>query len=242
MRIEVMSDPGAVAKRAASVIAEHARAAFAARGRFVAAFSGGYTPHSILRMLGREEVPWGGVYVFQVHERLFPMGSPEGDLPELREVLMEESTMDPCQIYAMPTGAEDPEQGAATYAYTLQNVAGNPPILDLVHLGLFADGHTAALFLGDRVLEETRDVAVTGPQEGRKRITLTVPLINRARSILWVVTGSDKARALFLLESGDPAIPASGIRTDTALVLADQAAAGEFEGPLFWSSSRRRFS
>lgn len=226
MQIEVMSDSDSVARRAAAVIAEHARAAFAARGRFSMAISGGYTPRTMLRMLGREEVPWGGVHVFQVHERIIPIGNQDSNLPKLREVLMEESTMDPDQIYPMPTSSRDPDQDAANYAETLERISGKPPVLDLVHLGLFADGHTASLFFGDDVLHDTRDVAVTALKEGRKRITLTFPVINRARSILWVVTGSDKTKALFQLESGDPSIPASGIRRDRAWVLADRAAAG----------------
>lgn len=228
MQIEVMSDPDSVARRAAAVIAEHARAAFAARGRFSVAISGGYTPHAMLRMLGREEVPWGGVHVFQVHARITPLGTQDSNLPKLREVLMEESTMDPSQIYAMPTNSRDPNRDAANYAETLERISGRPPILDLVHLGLFADGHTASLFFGDDVLHDTRDVAVTARKENRRRITLTFPLINRARSILWVVTGSDKTKALIQLETGDPSIPASGIRRDRVLVLADRAAATAF--------------
>ena len=226
MQIEVLLDSDSVAKRAAALIAGHARAAFAARGRFSIAISGGCTPQAMLRMLGREEIPWGGVHVFQVHERISSFGNRDCNLPNLREVLMEESTMDPAQVYAMPASSHDPDRDAAKYAHTLEKIAGTPPVLDLVHLGLFADGHTASLFLGDDVLHEARDVAVTALKDGRKRITLTCSLINRSRNILWVVTGSDKTKTLFQLESGEPSIPASVIRRDRALVLADRAAAG----------------
>jgi len=106
-------------------------------------------------------------------------------------------------------------------------MAGSPPILDLVHLGLGPDGHTASLVPGDPVLQVVdRDVAITGFYQGRKRMTLTYPVINRARQILWLVTGSEKANPLGHLLNADPAIPGGRISQDQALVLADRAAAG----------------
>jgi 6-phosphogluconolactonase len=226
MQIEVKSDSDSVAKRAATIIAEHARVAFAARGRFMMAISAGHPPHAMLRELGKEEVPWGGVHVFQVDQGIFPTAGPNSSFPKLREILMEESTMDPCQIHPMPMSSLDPDRDAAKYADTLEKIAGKHPILDLVHLGLFADGHSASLLSVDHVVPETQDVAVVGLQQGRKQISLTFSAINRARTILWLVTGSDKTTALSQLESGDPSIPASGIRRDRALVLTDRAAAG----------------
>ncbi len=222
-----MSNSDSVAKRAAAVIAENARAAFAARGRFVIAMSGGRTQRTMLRRMGREEVPWGGVHVCQVHEGILPVGNPDCNLPMLREVLMEESTMDPCHLIPMQLRAHDPLRDAEYYARTLQRVAGCPPVLDLVQLDLFADGHTASLLDGDPASQvQDRDVAVTASYQGRRWMTLTFPVINRARQILWVATGSDKVRALFQLENGDLSIPASRIARDQALVLADRAAAG----------------
>jgi 6-phosphogluconolactonase len=112
-----------------------------------------------------------------------------------------------------------------SYARTLQQIAGSPPVLDLVHLGLGADGHTASLIPGDAVLEVTdRDVAMTGVYQNRRRMTLTYPLLNRARKILWVATGAEKVEMLQRLLAGDATIPAGRIRRNASVVLADQSA------------------
>jgi 6-phosphogluconolactonase len=96
-----------------------------------------------------------------------------------------------------------------------------------VHLGLGADGHTASLVPGDAVLAVTdRDVAITGEYQGRRRITLTYPIINRARNILWLVTGASKASMLARLRAADPTIPAGRVRQNNATILADAGAAG----------------
>ena len=121
----------------------------------------------------------------------------------------------------------DDAGAAAAYAATLRGLAGTPPVLDLVHLGLGADGHTASLVPADPVLAVTdADVALAGPYRGRRRMTLTYRSINAARRILWLVTGVEKVAMLARLREGDPAIPAGCIRQDNALVLADRAAAG----------------
>jgi 6-phosphogluconolactonase len=225
VQIEILSDENTVAARAARMIAEHARAAFEARGRFIIAVSGGHTPWLMLRMLGQEEVPWGGVHVLQVDERIAPRGDPDRNLTHLQETLLMNASIERSQIYPMPVELDDSQAAATEYSLTLEKLAGSPPVIDLVHLGLGPDGHTASLIPGDPVLQVTdRDVAITGVYQGRKRMTLTYPVLNRARQILWVVTGSEKIKALLQLESADHSIPAGGIRRSQALVLADRAA------------------
>ena len=227
MRIDVLADAEAVAKRAAAVIAEEARAAVAARGRFLLAVSGGKTPWILLRALATEAIPWEHVHVVQVDERVAPAGHPDRNLTHLRESLLEHAPLRPGQIHAMPVDAPDLEAAAASYARMLREIAGTPPVLDLALLGLGPDGHTASLVPGDPVLNVAdRDVAITGVYQGRRRMTLTYPMLDRSRNILWVVTGVEKVPMLKRLQDGDASIPAGRIRRDPARILADRAAAG----------------
>jgi 6-phosphogluconolactonase len=227
MKIEILADADAVARGAAKIIAAEARAAVAERGRFVMAVSGGHTPWQMLLALASEEVPWEGVHVVQVDERIAPAGDPDRNLTHLHESLLEHAPLRPEQIHAMPVESSDLDAAAKRYALTLQEIAGSPPVLDLAHLGLGPDGHTASLVPGDPVLNVTdSDVALTGVYQGRRRMTLTYPILNRARSILWLVTGKDKVAALARLREGDPTIPAGRIQRNQALLLADQVAAG----------------
>ncbi len=228
MKIDVLADADAVAKRAAALIAAEARAAAAARGRFVMAVSGGRTPWQMLLALAGEDVPWPAVQVAQVDERVAPAGDPDRNLTHLHESLLEHAPLRPEQIHAMPVELPDLEAAAAQYAKALCQIAGSPPVLDLVHLGLGPDGHTASLVPGDPVLDVIdADVALTGTYQGRRRMTLTYPILNRARRILWLVTGSDKCGPLVRLRDGDVAIPAGRVNQDRAVVLADRAAAAQ---------------
>ncbi|MBV9086637.1 MAG: 6-phosphogluconolactonase [Acidobacteriaceae bacterium] len=230
MRIEVFADADAVAIQAAKRIADEARKAVAARSRFVMAVSGGHTPWQMLRALAGEDVPWDGVHVVQVDERVAPAGDPDRNLTHLRESLLEHAPLQPERIHAMPVESPNLSAACEEYALTLQRIAGSPPVLDLVHLGLGPDGHTASLVPGDPVLDiKDADVAITGPYQGRRRMTLTYPVLNRARCVLWVVTGGEKAWMLPRLRAGDPVIPAGRIRADHALVLADGNAAARLD-------------
>jgi len=231
MKMQVLADAEAVAQEAAAIIAAEARVAVAARGRFVVAVSGGHTPWHMLRILAGAEVSWENVHVVQVDERVAPPGHPDRNLTHLYASLLEHAPLRPEQLHAMPVEAPDLEAAARRYALTLQEIAGAPPVCDLVHLGLGPDGHTASLVPGDAVLDVTAaDVALTGVYQGRRRMTLTYPMLNRARRVLWVVTGSEKVGMLARLRDGDRSIPAGRVRRGHALVLADRAAVGEL-GP-----------
>ena len=226
MKVELFADAELVAQQAAALIAAEARAAVAARGRFVVAVSGGHTPWVMLRALSAEDVPWQNVYLAQVDERVAPAGDPDRNLTHLSASL--QAPLRPEQILAMPVESPDLETAAARYAAILQEIAGSPPVLDLVHLGLGPDGHTASLVPGDPVLDVTNaDVALTGIYQGRRRMTLTYPIINRSRRILWLVTGGEKVEMLDRLRRGDVSIPAGRVRQDQAVLFADKASAGQ---------------
>ena len=226
MKVEVLKDADSVARAAAAIIADDARDAIAARGRFVLAVSGGHTPWIMLRALADENLPWANVHVFQIDERVAPAGDPDRNLTHLRESLLQHAPMRPEQIHAMPVEAADLQAAAAQYSESLRDIADVPPVLDVAHLGLGPDGHTASLVPGDPVLDVTdKDVALTGIYQGRRRMTLTYPTINRARRILWVVTGSEKVEMLRRLREGDVSIPAGRVSRDQAWLLADRAAA-----------------
>jgi 6-phosphogluconolactonase len=226
MKIEVFADADTVARQAAVLVAADARAAVAARGRFVFAVSGGHTPWQMLRDLAEDEVPWQAVHVVQVDERVAPAGDPDRNLTHLRESLLSHAPLRPEQIHAMPVEERDLEGAARHYAQTLREIAGTPAVLDLAHLGLGPDGHTASLVPGDPVLNITdADVGLTGVYQGRRRMTLTYPILNRCRRILWLVTGEAKAGMLVRLRDGDRSIPAGRISRDPATLLADRAAA-----------------
>jgi 6-phosphogluconolactonase len=217
LQVEILPDAQAVAERGAEIVAAAAAEAVAARGRFTLAVSGGRTPWAMFAALaGRMQ--WEKVTIFQVDERVAPDGDPDRNLTQLERSLPAGGAAD---VRALPVWAEDLDAVAAMYADAL------PEQLDLVHLGLGPDGHTASLVPGDPVLEVTdRDVAITGVYQGRRRMTLTYPVLNRARQILWLVTGEDKVDALERLRSGDPSIPAGRVSPAHAVVIADVAAAG----------------
>jgi 6-phosphogluconolactonase len=227
VKIEVLPDADAVARRAAERIAASLRAAVAARGAFAIAVSGGKTPWAMLRALGEiADLPWAQAHFFQVDERVAPPGDPDRNLTHLRESLLARAPLPPANLHAMPVEARDLDAAAAEYARELARVCGTPAVLDLVHLGLGPDGHTASLVPNDPVLDvRDRDVATTGPYQERRRMTLTYPALDRAREILWLATGADKAPMLARLRDGDRAIPAGRVRSDRALALVDRAAA-----------------
>jgi len=230
MKIEVYSDADAVARKAAELIAQGARDAVASRGTFVMAVSGGKTPWIMLRDLAKEDVPWNGVHVVQVDERVAPEGDPDRNFTHLRESLLAHAPLRPEQIYAMPVDASNLEAAGMRYAISLDGIAGSPPVLDLVHLGLGPDGHTASLVPQDPVLDVTNvDIALTGIYQKRRRMTLTYPIINRSRCVLWLVTGSEKTGMLVRLQAGDVSIPAGRVSRNHAVVLADRAAAEELD-------------
>ena len=230
MKCAVFADDAAVAFAAARMIAAEARQAVADRGRFLMAVSGGKTPWAMLKDLASDDVPWAHVHIFQVDERIAPEGDPDRNLTHLHASLLEAASIPPANIHAMPVNASDPAQGAHDYEHTLRTWCGAPPTLDLVHLGLGADGHTASLIPGDPVLDcRDRDVALTGVYQNRPRMTLTFPMINRARRVLWLATGAGKVPMVRRLLAADSDIPAGRIAQANATLFVDEEASQAFK-------------
>jgi 6-phosphogluconolactonase len=227
MHFEVFADVDTAARQAAAFVAQRAAAAVDARGRFLLAVSGGHTPWLMLRALAERPIAWPQVHVVQADERVAPAGDPDRNLTHLAESLLAHAPLPRDNVHAMPVDNPNLEAAAEDYARTLCAIAGTPPTLDLVHLGLGPDGHTASLVPGDAALEiRDRDVAITGEYQGRRRMTLTYPLLDRSRSVLWLVTGDSKRAMLERLLAADWAIPAGRVRQDRAVVFADRGAAG----------------
>ncbi len=219
-RLEVVADERAAARRAAELIAVAGREAADVRGPFGLAMSGGRTPWAMLAILGElEEMPWEATELFQVDERLASPGSEDRNLTHM---VLGLSMDHQATLRPMPVTQRDLEAAARDYESSL------PERLDLVHLGLGPDGHTASLVPGDPVLEVSdRRVALTGTEyQGHQRMTLTYPAIDGARQILWLVTGAEKRDALAKLLAGDESIPAGRVRNEAMTVVADEAAAG----------------
>jgi 6-phosphogluconolactonase len=219
LELEVSPDEKAAARRAAELIAAAGAAAVADHGSFSFAMSGGRSPWTMLAVLGElEEMPWRETELFQVDERVASPGSDERNLTHM--VLGLSMDHQPA-LRPMPVTNRDLDAAAHEYETSL------PERLDLVHLGLGPDGHTASLVPGDPVLEVTdRRVAMTTNEyQGHRRMTLTYRALSEARQILWLVTGEEKRDPLQQLIAADPSIPAGRVRNESMSIIADRAAA-----------------
>ena len=211
-----------VAPAAAAMVASCATAAIRERGQFTLALSGGSTPWRMLEQLAGHDLPWDRVHLVQVDERQAPDGDPDRNLTHIKARFADRVGIHQDKLHAMPVNAPSPAAGARSYAEVLVRLAGDPPVLDLVHLGLGGDGHTASLLPGDRLLDEERDdVGWTPEYQGRPRMSLTFPVINRARNILWLILGQGKADMLNRLLERDRGIPAGRVARSQAVVFTD---------------------
>ncbi|MEX0914963.1 MAG: 6-phosphogluconolactonase [Wenzhouxiangellaceae bacterium] len=226
MDLRVADTAHAAAVAAASQIAHLMRAAVAARGVCTLALSGGNTAVTMLQALASNVLPWHAVQLFQVDERIAARGEQERNFTLLETELISKVAIERDGVHAMPVEGPDLCGAVTDYARALKAVAGRPPVLDVVHLGLGVDGHTASLVPGDRVVADSRsDVAVTVRYQGFRRMTLTFPCLARARSRVWLITGPHKADALARLFQHDPRIPASRLALAGNTCFVDRSAA-----------------
>jgi len=220
---EVLPNPERAAACAAERITEWLGAAIQERGVATLALSGGTTPAAMLSKLAGGDIDWTRVHIFQVDERVV---AAEDESRNLRGLLssLSPAIAESARIHAMPVESDDPAFAASRYSELMKSVAGSPPVLDVVQLGLGADGHTASLVPGDAALDATDDVAVSGAYQGFKRMTLTLPVINRARRRLFLVTGAAKRETLRQLVAGDHSIVGSRVNRESTVIVADEAA------------------
>ena len=225
MQVEILADDDAVARSAASFIAECAHQAVRERGRFTLALSAVRSPRTLLRELALQPMPWSRLHLFQVDERIAPAGDAARNLTLIESDLLSQVPLPAGRMHAMPVNDADANAAAAAYDDLLQSVCGAPAVLDLVHLGLGENGHTVSLLPGDDVLDVSdADVALSGPYQGWRRMTLTYAALNRARRRLWLVNGANKREMVARLRAGDASIPAGRVRADASWLFADLAA------------------
>jgi 6-phosphogluconolactonase len=225
MKTEIFPQAGDVAEAAAAYLAQQITAILATKSTFSMAISGGRTPWEMLKILAKADLPWQRVNLFQVDERVAPDGHADRNLTQLFQAISGTPMVTQLRIFPMPVLAADLEEGCREYTQVINEVTEGKG-LDLIHLGLGSDGHTASLVPGDGVMEvQDRLVACTqNLYQGRIRMTLTYPLLNSAKQLLWIVTGSEKHEMVKRLLQQDPSIPAGSIRQENALLLVDQAA------------------
>ncbi|MEJ7804112.1 MAG: 6-phosphogluconolactonase [Candidatus Limnocylindria bacterium] len=231
-RFTIHPDPAIVAEVAADRIVAAARSAIEERGIFRIALSGGGTPKQVYPLLldpaRRDRIDWAAVEFFWGDERAVPPDDPESNFGvAYRMFISHLPNVRPDRVHRMPA-----EAAALSHESELRLAFGarrdQPPAFDLIWLGMGPDGHTASLFPGSTGLEE-REQWVIGnwaPSQQAWRMTLTFPVLNAAREVLFVVTGADKADALREIREGGSELPAARVNGEAVEWIVDAGAAG----------------
>ncbi len=233
-QLEISPSQDQLAGRAAEVLASQLRLALAERERVLLALAGGTTPAAAYRLLGQEQLAWDRVDVLLGDERWVGPEDPASNARMLHETLLALGPAREAHFHPVPTERDTPLASAEAFEQTLRQLCGDPPVLDLILLGLGDDGHTASLFPGSAAAGVTDRAVAVGEGKGLERITLTAPVLSAARQVIILVSGAAKQEALRRLL--DPA--ESPLRTPAklvqprqpVLVLADAAAAGLVAG------------
>ena len=204
-KIIIKENTATLAHKATTLFYQTARKSIDRQGRFVVAISGGTTPRRMHRMLAEEpyssEIPWHKTYIFWADERCVSENDPASNFGAAKKDFLNRVPVPQAQVYPMP-GELPPKQGAQKYQKALIDFFhledGRFPTFDLIFLGMGADGHTASLFPGHRTIdeEERMVLAVNGGNPNVNRLTLTLPVLNRARHIVFLISGREKAATL----------------------------------------------
>jgi 6-phosphogluconolactonase len=225
LQVEILDSAAAVAERGATLLADWLGARVLGQGFATLAISGGRTPLQMFARLAEMPLSWERIAIYQVDERVAPPGHEERNSVQAGRSFGALLIREAQSFHWMPVEHTNLQAAAQDYAGALQALAGSPPVLDVVHLGLGADGHTASIFPNSPLESVTPTVALTPPQQGRRRMTLTLPVLNGARRVLWTVTGRDKRTALARLIAGDSTLVASAVQRANSVLLADRDAA-----------------
>jgi 6-phosphogluconolactonase/glucosamine-6-phosphate isomerase/deaminase len=230
MELKVYDTVDETAAASARWLAAALRAAVQARDTANLALSGGRTPWRMLETLVADDLPWPQLQVFQIDERAVPEGDNRRNDRRIAQYLVSADRLSAEKFHAMLDDGSVLDSAAARYSAILSAYLGQPPVLDVVQLGLGADGHTASLIPDDPLLAVTdRTVGLSNLYEGTRRLTLTFPVLNAARMRLWLVTGNDKIDALRALMAGDEHLPCGRVRRDCTVIFADSAAASKLQ-------------
>ncbi|MGB3208635.1 MAG: 6-phosphogluconolactonase [Crinalium sp.] len=221
--IEVLPDGAALTERSLNLILDKLHSAIEDRGVFTIALSGGSTPKPLYEAIAQQNLPWDKIHIFWGDERYVPPDDPDSNFRMAREAWLNQVDFPPSNIHPMPTQGEA-ATSADLYEQELQEFFKTAPLefpaFDVILLGMGDDGHTASLFPHTDALQVRDRLITVGNKDGQPRITFTVPLINQARCVLFVVAGANKRQALaqiFAQEGDDLAYPSRLIQPQAEL-------------------------
>lgn len=232
--VEVLADKSALIERAREIILSRIQTAIAAKDRFTIALSGGSTPKPLYEALSTEALPWSKIHVFWGDERYVPATHQDSNQLMARQAWLDKIEIPDRNIHGMNTTADNPQQDAEQYEAHLREffqITEGFPTFDLILLGMGDDGHTASLFPHTEALTVSDRLITVGNKDGQARLTFTVPLINQADCVLFVVAGANKRPALKQIvapQADESNYPSRLIQPQGELLwLLDRSAGGE---------------
>ncbi|PSN17814.1 6-phosphogluconolactonase [filamentous cyanobacterium CCP5] len=216
--IDILPDKPALVQRALELTVEQIQAAIAEQGRCTLALAGGSTPEPLYAALAEQDLPWDKLFIFWGDERYVPVDHPDSNAGMAKRALLDKVPIPVEQIIVAPTGGGDLQVDAEAYERSIRAAFGDYegfPQFDLILLGMGDDGHTASLFPHTEALQVCDRLIAVGNKDGQPRLTFTVPLINQAKRVIFLVAGANKQTALaqvFAAEADPNQYPSRYIR------------------------------
>ncbi len=232
--VRICPDRQTLVETAYTLIIERVRTALTERQSCSIALSGGSTPQPLYAALALADLPWDRIQIFWGDERYVPASNPDSNYGMTRRVWLDLVPIPAANVHPMPTDLSQPQLAAAEYDRQITAhfglESGSIPVFDIVLLGMGDDGHTASLFPHTTALSVVDRLVTVGDKDGQPRLTFTFPLINQARSTIFLVSGASKQTALTAVfaSTGDiTAYPSRGVKPQGELLWLLDAAAGE---------------